>query len=630
MAKHEHKQLIKTIKCTFNAKENAKNKSKKDKIMMVYRDLDTNEKFHETIEDPQITYYLTKEDRLLDTPVSYIPEEDVDEFECGSQEVVKSVHYNLGLEDEFWDNINNKRFDRNRAIMLNPNVHGADMDIEDFYIGNYYENNKESGGYLTKAFFDIEVDSINSIGFPKPEFAVCPINAISLFSDEKMTLYELLLDQPENQEQITKFKNNMPNFKKRIIKKYKDKYDIDIKVKIIFVENEIEYIQSFFELVHLLQPDFLGAWNLTNFDANYIYNRLLTLGVEGGDEYTMPDLYPNGKSDLNDIICDPRLKYHYAKLKLDEKNQDPADKGSWFYCADYTNWVDMLLLFANLRKTAGKRDSYALDDIAQEEIGAEKLHFKDPDTTIKNSCYKDYEEFVEYNMHDSVLLYLIERKNKDFDMLYTVAAKTQTRMSCALKKTICIKNLARKFYRENGLIMSDNHNTKYGEINRKTKKEFRGAFVGDPNLIANVGIQLGNILSKYIFDNVIDFDLSSLYPSLILAFNIDATTQIGIIDIMEYYLEYISTYDSGDYTWDTIIAYANDELTDEEKEKLTDEDVDKLDKYCEILKEENENILNYQSKLADDIVTNDFIDNAKNYFGLPNITDALKELSVNN
>ena len=154
--------------------------------------------------------------------------------------------------------------------------------------------------------------------------------------------------------------------------------------------------------------------------------------------------------------------------------------------------------------------------------------------------------------------------------------------------------------------------------------------VGDPNLIANVGIELGNILSKYIFDNVIDFDLSSLYPSLILAFNIDATTQIGIIDIMEFYLIFISDMEIMNYDWKTVLGYYKNELTDEEKDDLDKDDKDNLDNFCKEIKDRNEEILNYQSKLVDDIVTNDFIDNAKNYFDLPDITDALRDLqSVN-
>ena len=41
--------------------------------------------------------------------------------------------------------------------------------------------------------------------------------------------------------------------------------------------------------------------------------------------------------------------------------------------------------------------------------------------------------------------------------------------------------------------------------------------------------------SKFIFENVVDFDLSSLYPSIIRAFNIDGSTQIGRLIIEDHF-----------------------------------------------------------------------------------------------
>lgn len=607
------KQLIKTVKCQyfnvpfFDGKKETILRQV-DRLVLIYRNEDTKEKFFEVIDNPQLTYYLTKEDRLLENPVNYIPIDDVDPFVCSSTDVVKSVHYNLGLDDLFWNNIREKKFNNNNAILLNPNVHGADIDIEDFYIGKHYEEYpiSDSNNYFTKSFFDIEVDSLKSLGFPEAEKAECPVNAISFFYDENMTLIEFLLNQPENKSQ-QEFKKHKKEFKERIIKKYKDEYGIDIKLKITFFDEEENLISSFFNVIHELKPDFCGAWNLTNFDIQYLVNRLQNLGFVNN-----PDI-ENGKDVLNSILCCDEIPYSYQSLRLDTREQDPADKNSYFQCVDYTNWVDMLLLFANLRKSFGKRDSYALDDIAKEEIGAEKLHFKDPNTTIKNSCWMDFEEFTEYSIHDSVLLYLIEKKNNDFNMLYTIAAKTETRITKALKKTVCIKNLARRFYYDKGYIMSDNHNTSFGEINRKEKKEFRGAFVADPNLIQPVGTDLNGLLSKYLFDNVIDFDLSSLYPSIILAFNVDATTQYGFIDL-SYYKNRI----------------------DELNEKITEceeNNYDELEDYKQELEKITElydtNIYtHYESnELMDDLVTRSYIDIGVKYIGLPSISEALNDLS---
>ena len=81
-----------------------------------------------------------------------------------------------------------------------------------------------------------------------------------------------------------------------------------------------------------------------------------------------------------------------------------------------------------------------------------------------------------------------------------------------------------------------------------------------------LGLVINGVKSKFIFENVIDFDLTSLYPSIILAFNVDATTQIGRIESDEF--------DS--------------------------------------------------PKLIDDIVTRNYINIGKKYFNLPDVSDMLE------
>ena len=543
-------QLVKTVK-TYDY-DNKGNKF--DVLIKVLKDEETGEKFTEIIEDPDFTYYVTKDEYELDEQVNYIEIDKVREVTTSSQNLVKSVAYETGQEDFFWDCIKNKKFSLAKAVFLDPNVHGSDLDLEDYYIGKHYSEYpaEESRNEFTKAFTDIEVDSIDIIGFPEPEKAECPVNAISFFNDSNMTLYGLFLRNSKNP-LIEEFETNrLKEFKKRIKQKYKDK-GIDIKLKLVWYdeENELNLISDFFYLVNHLRPDFLSGWNLYGFDFDYLYNRIVNLG-----------------ESPENIICSEDIPYKQCYLSKDTKSTDYADDGSFIVTSSYTNYIDQMILFAALRKGAGKRESYSLDAIAYEELGENKLEFKDPDTTTKNSAYVDYEEFIEYNLHDTMLLYMIENKNKDFNMIYTVAAKTETRLQKALKKTVCLKNLARRFYYDRGYIMSNNHNTNYGGMNEHDKVSFRGAFVADPLLNKPLGMILNGSRSKFVFENVIDFDLTSLYPSIILAFNVDATTQIGRIES--------ENFDS--------------------------------------------------PKLMDDIVSRDYINIGSVYFGLPNVTDMLTKL----
>lgn len=510
-------QLIKTIHVKdFNGK------SLKHHLIEILKDDESSEKRFEIFEKPSIDYYVDigaenrTDEEIKAEPhyVKYKPLTEVRKCTADFNSLYKEMAYEVGRQKDYklWkaNNIPVKK------IMSDPCIHSSDIDLEDFYIAEFYNGHpfKDTKVKLTKSFFDIEVDSFYIEGFPEAEDASCPINAISFFNDSNMTLYGLFLNI-DNNDLVKELRGKKKEFVERIINKYKEKYNLDIDVKLKWFNDELKLIESFFNLLHYFKPDFIGAWNLTSYDIKYIRNRLLRL--TGDEAYT------------KNIMCDPDIPYQVVDLFEDNKNQDFSEKSSNFVCSDYTVWLDQLLLFASLRKSEGKRDSYSLDAIANEEIGENKVTFSNPDVTVKNAPYIAYEEFIEYNLHDTMLLYMIEARNNDFDMIYTISAITQTRIEKALKKTVSVRNLARKFYIDNGYVMSNNHNVNYLGETVSVKQEIRGAFVADPNLNSNVGISMNSYRSKFIFNNAIDFDLESLYPSLIMAFNLDTTTQIGEI-----------------------------------------------------------------------------------------------------
>ena len=143
--------------------------------------------------------------------------------------------------------------------------------------------------------------------------------------------------------------------------------------------------------------------------------------------------------------------------------------------------------------------------------------------------------FVKYNIKDVLLCYKLEEKNKDVFLFYLIAEMTRTRLAKAMKKTISIKNLAYKFAMDRGYVMGNNINIKYSNDNankEEIKEKFEGALVADPNLNKAVGKEIMGRLSRYIHELVIDFDLSSLYPSIFMAHNISVSTQYGRLYIM--------------------------------------------------------------------------------------------------
>jgi len=529
------KQLIKTLDL-MGIKSNGlvydmDGKPPKDayqhRILMVVRDLETNEKEVLIDDEPTITYYVEKntDNRTINEinfpkmKLDYIEKDKVQKVTSlvNNNAMYKDMAIYLGRENEYraWkqDKINPK------AILNDSALYSADFKLEEYYIADFFTENpfEKTPVVFTKGFFDIEVDSENIPGFPDPTIANCPINAISLYLDEINTLIGLFLRDDTNL-QIAELEKNKDKFIEKIKSKYKkdkDYKNLNVELSWYDKENEIYLINDFFSIIHEYNPDFIGAWNLTSFDIQYIINRIRVL-----------------KYDPNEIICHDDIPYQFFNLDIDKFHQDFAERNSTFTCSDYTIWLDQLLTFANLRKQETKRDSYSLDAIVYEELGEHKHEFSNPEANIKTAPRLCYEEFIEYNLHDTMLLDRLEKKNSDFEMLYTLACVTETSIHDANKMTIALRNLARRFYDDNGYIMSNNHNKNYLSGNTiYSKSEYRGAFVADPNLNDNVGIKLNGKKSNRIFDSVIDFDLESLYPNTTLAYNIHNVTQIGKIEI---------------------------------------------------------------------------------------------------
>ena len=388
------------------------------------------------------------------------------------------------------------------------------MDIEDFWIGKFLDKYTSTKDNLTKGYYDIEVDGIDYAGFPDESIAPCEINAITYVNDQYMTCHTYLL-RNRNNLQIQQTEDNIEGLKEHLRTTLRD----DFEYHIYFFSDELQLITAFFDQVNEDKPDFMGAWN-AHFDLNTMINRIKQLG---GD--------PNQIIASNEVPEDLRFAYY-----VDDKNtQKFCDKGDAMMATAFTTYLDQLIIYAALRKGQGELTSFRLNDIAKEVLNDEKLDYTDT-SNIKTLPYDDYTMFVAYNIKDVFLLYDLEKKNEDINMLYSLAKTTRTRISKTMRKTVSLKNLAVKFYKEQGFIIGNNCNGRVDDEKESGPTEkFEGAYVADPELNGNNGIMLNGKRSKYVYEKVIDFDLSALYPSIIRAFNIDTTTQYGrlLIDGVE-------------------------------------------------------------------------------------------------
>ena len=167
----------------------------------------------------------------------------------------------------------------------------------------------------------------------------------------------------------------------------------------------------------------------------------------------------------NEIYLTPRAKY------TAQKDKSFVDRMDHFNVLDGIQWFDQMLLYANLRKSGGQKESYALDAIAYSELGKEKLEFG-PGETIKNLPWKNFKKFAEYNIRDVLLLYLLEQKNLDANSVQALSEITSTRTEKVLKKTISLKNFVNKFANEQGYIMNNNKNARYGNEDEHFERDY--------------------------------------------------------------------------------------------------------------------------------------------------------------
>ena len=242
-------------------------------------------------------------------------------------------------------------------------------------------------------------------------------------------------------------------------------------------ESELELFQLF--LTHWSTPsnypDVITGWNVRFFDIPYIINRSIKIL---GEDLTKKF------SPWNMIEPGSVRRINRTEAVYDLKG---------------INTADYLELFQKYTYTA--QESYRLDHIANVILGDKKLSYEEHGSLF--DLYKnDYQKFIDYNIKDVELVDRLEDKMGLITLMMTMAYKGGVNYSdtfgvTAIWETIIYRHLyeqkiAIPFYEE------------------KIKSSYPGGYVKDPM----VGMH----------DNVVSFDLNSLYPSLIMQYNMSTET----------------------------------------------------------------------------------------------------------
>ena len=240
-------------------------------------------------------------------------------------------------------------------------------------------------------------------------------------------------------------------------------------------------------------PDVITGWNSRFFDIPYMVNRIHKLL---GESY-VKRLSPWGMIDRQEITKMGRTQVGYDIKGISQ--------------------LDYLDLFQKFGYSYGPQESYKLDHIAHVVLGEKKLSYEEYGSL--HSLYKhDFQKFIDYNIKDVELVDRIEDKLGLITLCMTIAYKGGVNYNDTFGTTnIWDTIIYRKLY-ENKIAVPF--------VEDKTKTFYPGGFVKEPQ----VGMH----------NNIVSFDLNSLYPSIIMQYNMSPET-IADGEITEVDIESVLT-----------------------------------------------------------------------------------------
>ena len=224
-------------------------------------------------------------------------------------------------------------------------------------------------------------------------------------------------------------------------------------------------------------PDVITGWNTRFFDMPYLVNRIHRLL---GDAY-VKRLSPWGSIERREITKQGRTQTAYEIKGI--------------------SMLDYMELFIKFGYTYGAQESYRLDHIAHVVLGEKKLSYEEHGSLF--SLYmNDHQKFIDYNIKDVELVDRLEDKMGLITLAMTIAYKGGVNYQDTFGTTAIWDTIIYRKLHENKIVVPFSQD--------KTKSNYPGGYVKDPH----VGIH----------DNVVSFDLNSLYPSIIMQYNMSPET----------------------------------------------------------------------------------------------------------
>jgi len=289
--------------------------------------------------------------------------------------------------------------------------------------------------------------------------------------------------------------------------------------------SEYELLNHFINYWMQDVPDVITGWNIQLYDIPYIAKRIRrVLG-----EKLMKRLSPWG------LVSE-------GETYIMGRRHEVFDVGG-------VTQLDYLDLYKKFTYKA--QESYRLDYIAEVELGQKKLDHSEFET-FKDFYKNGWQKFIEYNIVDVELVDRLEDKMKLIELALTMAYDAKVNYVDVFYQVRMWDNIIYNYLKKRNIVIPPKNKTAKGE-------KYAGAYVKEPNP------------GRY--DWVVSFDLNSLYPHLIMQYNISPET----LQEIPHPRVSVESILSGDFSADPDFATcANGAMFDKSKRGFLPELMDKM------------------------------------------------------
>ena len=245
---------------------------------------------------------------------------------------------------------------------------------------------------------------------------------------------------------------------------------------------EEDLVESFMIFWEKLEPDVITGWNTRFFDIPYLVNRIISIF---GDTFAKR-LSPWKNIKIKEVTKRGRTHRVYDLVGI----------VSYDYYELYTTF------------TYVNQESYKLDHIAYVELGERKVSHDEFDKM--SDFYKnDFQKFMEYNLKDVELVDRLEDKLKLIELAVALAYSAMVTLLDVYSQVRTWDCIIYHYLFDHGVVIPQK------KVYEKDT-QYAGAFVKEP------------ITGMH--DWIVSLDLNSLYPHLIMQYNISPETKVEVGD----------------------------------------------------------------------------------------------------